>query len=717
MSAAWLLPYSPLAPLFRTRIALPFSAHVKRYLPVNLRASKTFFNSSLLTQEHPSMIEMRNAPYPSLGWDTSLFEDAEESTEAIDVHDIRSRPCNILVRTVEAEQFEEAHTLRAELENMGVVIQPDSIYERIAVHEAFSKNIYDGDIPAFLSWWSLVPELQKDHPLRRKSDSLSAPLLSQCSDPDAYTLVSSALHATFRGHGQTVSRLFVKRITAASTTAFVKTFLRDLCVAQLAHLQTISDGKELPRQLSEHCATFYGRAIKTMCYSRREVDAAKLLIEADETKIALPDGILRTLQTHLHKVADRRLTRIVKRIAIRQGVDVDYAPPEETTFQSHELYSAFGELKKTLDAGRLPSIADLRRYIVSCYSTDNYQALAALREAYHRSLPSDAAIARWAAEEMRYFMGVGQKHAVLAVFAKYFLPIGVPDAGVANNVKAAFRKAKRDAFRATEASEDDMFTAPSSANAQSQLNSRAEGFVPQHLTVLDSTPAQKIAPTRFHTVYVWQALCRIATVRRLPWLYTEFVRVVEHAKSTGLTSSPSLLPPGVDTALFDSVHFNVFIRAFGLRRLQKQAYHVLQDMERLEVKPDLETYTTLLRALRANPTLMDNVVRHAELTVPMYKAGRGITWTFDAHSNPDMGLLVLYTAALNLAVDYGQHEIARRFEKRILRSAKYKEGVNRIVDRALKRFQAAKSLGPQERNTLLTPHSRRRTRNRNPQTT
>ncbi|KAI0806201.1 hypothetical protein BC629DRAFT_1590608 [Irpex lacteus] len=688
MSTAW-LPTHTWSHLVRARLnLLPWSTQVIRLLPQKLPSAKTFFNSSFSAQEHPSLIEMRNRPYPTTGWDTSLFEDgASEGVEPIPVNldsDYTHRPCDILVRAVAKGHYEEARIIRAELGEMGVHIQPNELYEEIAVKEAFSMDKVNGDLPTFVSWWSLVPRPNIEHPIW-KSHVFRARVLAKCTIENAHEILVSALHAVYRGHASMVGRLIVPQAIESAPLTFVLAFLEDLRSAEDAFLSTRFTGEELAETARTNHSRLYNQVIELLTRKERDGDAAKVLIEADKLSLQLSLKACKQLASALRMRQSMHLFRVVRSITVKQGLVFPDHSYEYSIADDYDLRHNLAWIHATLQKGNLPPAQALKGVMYYCYSSGNYHALEAIRRAFHSHEQGHAALVMWARVEMLCFMHMGQKDAAISVFFKYFQAIGVPMPHVIRRIQEEFRQRKNH------------------DPARLQLDPCSEFFIPVHLRVADPMVEAKLTPTKFHNIFVWQALARMCTRQSLPSLYDEFLRVVESSQTPNdATDSPS--------DLFDAAHFNHFIHLFHSRHLSQLALGVLEDMKRLNVTPDLETYTTLLKGLKGEPYRTQTILREVRevyfthgRTGPALHFRRGERGIARIPGTKHItAMLVLFASSLQTSLDHGHLTSAAWIYKELGEIMMTKPQRNRIVEAAMIRFEEAwKENGTRSKSSVV----------------
>lgn len=661
------------------------------------------------------MLATRIRPYPTDGWDTSLFEDQEEAIHISEAEYEMRRPCQTLAQLVEEGQFAEAAHIRQELGQIGVTIQPDTVYARVAAHEALSLCNPDPleRITTFMTWWSLVP-LPDATDILWKSRCLQQDILATYQIPDPRRVIVAALHVAREGYSVVTANLFLPYIIPKSSRTFITAFLSDTCAADSAYLSTRAS-QDAAEQHQQRCQSLYCRAIKTLCILRRVDDALDLLRLARNRRFALNKSTYYALLLELRRVQDTSAAALVQKYWKEQGGIGQILHVEPPLRGGHALREAFHQITAQVSNDKLPRVADISRYIHSCLSSGDYSALSTLRARCFDSSRGREIVCNWAREEMKYFMQTGQKEAVLTTFDKYFLMVGTPSQTTMSRIVSQKRQSQRNgALKAVVAREEQSTPSePRLAFRHPEQHLHSEHYVPGYL--LSSVPltTEKMTPTRFHNIYVWAALARMSSRETLQELYTDFIGMVGqlrphldsqgpiqmppiggeyHTSSSGLGQSRpnDFLVPREQEPLFDVVHFNTFIRAFALRRQPRQAYGVLTDMCRLGVSPDVETYTTLLSALTAGPYLRDviSVLDLAETARTSYTPGyRGVARTDDAlEIRPAVEVLMLATTAMERYLDRGDLASARYIRRRLIGRHAYKIGTNRITDAALLKF-------------------------------
>ncbi|KAI0090343.1 hypothetical protein BDY19DRAFT_767818 [Irpex rosettiformis] len=314
----------------------------------------------------------------------------------------------------------------------------------------------------------------------------------------------------------------------------------------------------------------------------------------------------------------------------------------------------------------------------------------ALRSAYHGHIRQETAIELWARAEMLYFLDKGQNDALLAVFFRYFQGKGTPSPRIISFIQDHFHRRKEKTQEA-----DSVGSLDEGLLDRVRSDSRHKMFVPTYLRSTEPDLERKLEPTRFHSIFVWQALVMMCNRKTLPMLYAELLRVIEEANSTGLVSSPKVVKPGQTPDLFDTVHFNLFIHHLCRLHLRREACAVLRDMKRVQVEPDLETYTTLLAGIQGAPNMTIPILRKIakdydlkapSRRYPYFRPGERGVARIPGSKHATFTLLV-YASALNISVDHGHLNSARWIYNELSKFRKILPQENRIVDDAMEKFR------------------------------
>lgn len=687
---------------------------------------------------------MRNRPYPSEGWDTSLFEEPLETADLSFTQYEQRTPCHILLQLVNKGEYEQAENVRAELEAMGLVIQPDVGYADIA-KAAFMSGEEKNRVQAFISWWTLVPEADTDHHLWN-CQALQEDISSKFPDPATRQFAQFALHAVHIQRSQNFAMQLLSELI--STLATKPQVPDDLIIALTHDFREAALGHYRERCTAQHKQRIfqppyiYYRAIRSSVYHNRPRLAAALLKKADSLGGQISERLYAIVARHLARTGCTLELREVDRLWRKQGgVGSPVIPvPEDGT----SLHETLAGMRNVLRRGDLPLAAELKGYIRIALQLQDIPALNALRLEFHDLPQARNAIPIWARAEMSCYMETSQTVAVLAVFAMYYHHIGIPSVDFVSRIVDGMRKHKdklrRKSQQQTSSGVEGVASRTvNSRTATSQSRTEATGqsrsnrlheYIPSYLEARYPSLPNKLIPGKFDNVFVWQALAGMApTAKDLEEVYQEFLDVVDRQPTThrAAVMQQHLDSPTADITnstndttssdrssdpIFDAVHFNIFITSFISHHQDMRTAYILDDMLRRGIRPNMESYTTIAKALVHNDRHqpLGWVFKHVETVQPEVIVGlRGI-WddysTYRDHSGPratPSPTLVLHTAALHHAIDAGRLSIATYIHRRLLKQVGYKPGTHRPTDLAFQRRNEALALTDTLRTSSITP--------------
>lgn len=366
---------------------------------------------------------MRNRPYPSEGWDASLFEAPAETLD-VTAADFRTQsPCHVLTELIRNREFSQVEGIRAELETMGVTIEPDTAYSYVAA-EALKHDHDEGRVSKFMHWWSLVPP-PHENDLYWTCATLQSKDLETTLDPTSLRMAQAALHAARIGYAARSAATFLPILLPkfiASPRRRIIALVNDFCNMDLAWRR-----KERPDRWKTHemeRAFIFRYAIRASIFSGHLPAAVALLRRAIYLRIDFSRRMFADLIRHLERDGQPAKAERVRGMWKTQGGNDD--PSMLVTLNDAGLQRTYKRIVTVLENGKLPLSVELEHYIKASVENHDYEALNALRLEYLRAPQAKLAALQWARAEMKVYADAGMKLAVLVVFGKYFHQVGVP---------------------------------------------------------------------------------------------------------------------------------------------------------------------------------------------------------------------------------------------------------------------------------------------------
>ena len=174
-------------------------------LPLLLRA-----HYSVLTAEGdpPSLVAMRNEPYPLDQPDSSIFEDYSmeyEKPAGLLMKPIKKpkTSSDMLAQLVVERNFEDAERLLSELRTVGVVVKPDTRYLDAALDVYRREDTAQVErLEQFSTWLSLIPDASNARNL--DLTKIQGLILGAAHIPDMPIIIRFALIAASKGYASHV---------------------------------------------------------------------------------------------------------------------------------------------------------------------------------------------------------------------------------------------------------------------------------------------------------------------------------------------------------------------------------------------------------------------------------------------------------------------------------------------------------------------------------
>ncbi|KAG0696586.1 hypothetical protein DFH29DRAFT_194364 [Suillus ampliporus] len=644
--ATWILGQSPWLHASRVRLRLDF-------LPPRVWSqARNRLNASLaISTQSPSSIEVEHMPLPHQAPNTSVFEDmtAEYTLAVSDTSSPAYTPqtsSETLVNLVRTGDYTAANSLRKEMVELKMSIQPHVIYERAARAVLQTTGLKNRG-EAFSAWLALVPTATEQwstfkdirQQLFRGSNYLNISLIMRFG-----LAVASKGYVVGDAQSQMLSTL--ARFASPTTT---ERYLRQLETDLARHSKT--NGVEVT---SEQWANIYSLVIRNQVLAGRMDHALQLARVAATRERQVTDFTFRLLLEHS---PDEAFTASVHEL--REQISSDpYSVPDVwykrtcSRTDTHTLASRLRYLRRTIISTNPPTSYSLSDFMDAYHATGRTRALFALRKKAFQH--SHKAKSLWVMAEMLYHRSRNEPQLVLVTFAYHFHMIGVPRRTILKVMRLISKR-------------------------RASLSQRTS--LPKHMLNSQHDISEKLWPTPYHTALVWEALVWSTSERDHERMYKHLLAVADSSTSQTPISppdskfAPSLLQ--LPKHAVDAAHFSPFVKLHAKRGRPEQAASVLQDMVRFGLSPGVVQWSIVARgfAEHGDPAVAVVIIERLE------EEDVGGEPADQAPPTPDIGL---YTNVLRGFVLARRLEHAQDMERRILERFEYVNGESKATDDALR---------------------------------
>ncbi|KAJ8592963.1 hypothetical protein M405DRAFT_732316 [Rhizopogon salebrosus TDB-379] len=505
-------------------------------------------------------------PLPRQIPDTSVFEEmtteytlsASTSSSVYTPHTSSST----LVNLVWAGDYAAADSLRKEMIELNMPIQPHAIYKRAARAILQTKGLKNR-AEMFLAWLSLVPTAVEQpstfkdirQHLFRGSNYLNISLIIRFG-----LALASKGYITGDAQSQVLSTL--ARYANPATTE------RYLCQLE----EVVRNSKPAVEVTPELWGNVYSRVIRTQVLAGRMDHALRLVRVAGTRERQVTDFTFKLLLEHS---PDEAFTASVRKLRAQISSDTCSVPDVwHKRASSHTdtltLASRLRYLRRAIVSKNPPTSYALSDFMKAYHATGRTRALFILRrKAFQKSYKAGSL---WVMAEMLYHRSRNEPRLVLVVFAYHFHLIGVPRRTILKIMRLM-------------------------SKCRASLSQRMS--LPKHMLNSQYDISEKLWPTPYHTALVWEALVWTTPEGDHERLYKHLLAVAESCESQTpihpLNSkfAPSLLQ--LPKRAVDAAHFSPFAKVHAKRGRPEQAAAVLSDMVRLGLNPGVVQWSIVAR--------------------------------------------------------------------------------------------------------------------------
>ncbi|KAG2067840.1 hypothetical protein BDR04DRAFT_1057530 [Suillus decipiens] len=650
--ATWILSQSPWLHASRVRLRLDF-------LPPKVWSqARNRLNASLaLSTQSPSSIEVEHMPLPCQAPDMSVFEEmTAEYTLAVSQSSSAYTPqtsSGTLVNLIRTGDYAVAESLRKEMVDIKMPIQPHAIYERAAKAVLQTKELKNRG-EAFSAWLSLVPTATEQwssfkdirQQLFRGSNYLNISLIMRFG-----LAMASKGYIASDAQSQVLSTL-ARYASPATTESYI------------LQLETVVDRLSKTGHVEitpEQWARIYSLVIRNQVLAGRGEHALQLARVAASRERQVTDFTFRFLLEHSQ---DEAFTASVHEL--REQISSNpYSIPDVWGKRtcSHTdtlaLASRLRYLRRAIITTNPPTAYSLSDFMNAYHATGRTRALLALRKKAFQH--SHKAKSLWVMAEMLYHRSRSEPRLVLVVFAYHFHMIGVPRRTILKIMRLISKR-------------------------RAHLSQRAS--LPKHMLNRQYDISEKLWPTPYHTALVWEALVWSTPESDQERMYKYLLAIADSSASQKPISDPdSKFAPSLlqlPRRTVDAAHFSPFVKLHAKRGRPERAAGVLKDMVRFGLSPGVVQWSIVARGFAeyGDPAVAVSIIeRLEEHDVSQVRAGVSGDHADQTPSILDIGL---YTNVLRGFVLARRLEHAQDMEQRIRQRFEYVDGELRATDDALR---------------------------------
>ncbi|KAG1902263.1 uncharacterized protein F5891DRAFT_1025592 [Suillus fuscotomentosus] len=622
-----------------------------------LHASRVRLRLDFLPPKSPSSIEVEHMPLPRQALDVSVFEEmTAEYTLAVSQNSSVFTPqtsSGTLVNLIRTADYAAAESLRKEMVDMKIPIQPHAIYERAARAVLQTKGLKNRG-EAFSAWLSLVPTAKEQwssfkdirQQLFRGSNYLNIALVMRFG-----LIMASKGYITGDAQSQVLNTL--ARYASPPTTE-----------RYISQLEVVVDSFSKSGQVKvtpEKWASIYSLVIRNQVLAGREEHALQLARVAATRERQVTDFTFRFLLEHS---PDEAFTASVHEL--RQQISSNpYSIPDVwykrtcSRTDTLALTSHLRYLRRAIISTNPPTSYFLSNFMNAYHATGRTRAMLALRKKAFQH--SHKAKSLWVMAEMLYHRSRNEPQLVLVVFAYHFHMIGVPRRTILKTMRLISKR-------------------------RAPLSQRTS--LPKHLLNCQYDISEKLWPTPYHTALVWEALVWSTPESDHERMYKYLLSVADSSTSQKPISSPdfkfapSLLQ--LPKRAVDAAHFSPFVKLHAKRGRPERAASVLRDMMKFGLSPGVVQWSIVARGFAeyGDPAVAVSIInRLEEDSGSQDRAGVSGDHADRTPSILDIGL---YTNVLRGFVLARCLEHAQDIERRIRRRFEYIDGELRATDDALR---------------------------------
>lgn len=650
--ATWILGQSPWLHASRVRLRLDFLP------PKAWSQARNRLNASLaISTQSPSSIEVEHMPLPRQAPDMSVFEEmTAEYTLAVSQSSSIYTPqtsSDTLVNLIRTGDYAVAESLRKEMVDVKIPIQPHAIYERAARVVLQTKRLKNRG-EAFSAWLSLVPTATEQwssfkdirQQLFRGSNYLSISFIIRFG-----LLVASKGYITGDAQSQVLSTL--ARYASPLTTE-----------RYIFQLETVADRLSKTGHVEvtpEQWASIYGLVIRNQVLAGRGEHALQLARIAATRKRHVTDFTFSFLLEHS---PDEAFTASVHEL--RKKISSNpYSIPDVwnkrtcSHIDTPALASHLRYLRRAIISTNPPTSYSLSDFMHAYHATGRTRALLALRKKALQH--SHKAKSLWVMAEMLYHRSRNEPQLVIVVFAYHFHMIGVPRRTILKTMRLISKRRAR-------------------------LSQRTS--LPKHMLDHQYDISEKLWPTPYHTALIWEALVWLTPESDHDRMYKYLLAVADSSASQKPISppdskfAPSLLQ--LPKHAVDAAHFSPFVKLHAKRGRPERAAGILRDMVRLGLSPGVVQWSIVARgfAEHGNPAVAFSIIERLEEDAE--SRVRESVSSDHADRAPLILDIGLYTNVLRGFVLARSLEHAQDIERRIRQRFQYVDGESRATDDALR---------------------------------
>ncbi|KAG2156794.1 uncharacterized protein EDB93DRAFT_1125667 [Suillus bovinus] len=650
--ATWILRQSPWLHTSPARLRLDF------FHPKVWSQARNRLNASLaISTQSPSSIEVEHMPFPRHAPDMSVFEEmTAEYTSAVSQSSSVYAPqtsSDTLVNLIRTEDYAAAESLRKEMMDIKIPIQPHIIYERAARAVLQTKGLKNrGEL--FSAWLSLVPTATEQwssfkdirQQLFRGSNYLNISLIMR------FGLIMAS-KGYFVGNAQSQVLSTLARYASPAT---IESYILQLETV-VDHLSKTSHVKVTPEQW----ASIYSLVIRNQVLAGREKHALQLARVAATRERQVTDFTFRFLLEHS---PDEAFTATVQELR-KQISSNPYSIPDVWYKRtcSHTdtlaLASHLRYLRHAIISTSPPTSYFLSNFMNAYHATGRTRALLALRKKAFQH--SHKAKSLWVMAEMLYHRSRNEPQLVLVVFAYHFHMIGVPRRTILKTMRLISKR-------------------------RAPLSQRTS--LPQHMLNRQYDISEKLWPTPYHTALVWEALVWSTPESDHERMYRYLLAVADASISQKPISSPnSKFAPSLlqlPKRAIDAAHFSPFVKLHAKRGRPERAAGILKDMVSLGLSPGAVQWSIVARGFAeyGHPAVAISIIDRLEKDSG--SQDRVSVSGDHADREPSILDIGLYTNVLRGFVLARCLEHAQDIERRIRQRFEYADGELRATDEALR---------------------------------
>ncbi|KAG2128711.1 hypothetical protein DEU56DRAFT_818698 [Suillus clintonianus] len=649
--ATWILSQPPWLHASRVRLRLDV-------LPPRVWSqARNRLNASLaISTQSPSSIEVEHMPLPRQAPDMSVFEEmTTEYTSAVSQCSSVYTPQTssaTLVNLIRAGDYAVADSLRKEMVDLKIPIQPHTIYERAARAVLQTKGLKNR-AEAFSAWLSLVPTATEQRStfkdirqqLFRGSNYLNISLVMRFG-----LAMASKGYLAADAQSQVLSTL--ARYASPATTE-----------KYLCQLETAVEGLSKTGHVEvtpEQWANIYSLVIRNQLLAGRAEHALQLTRVAATRGRQVTDFTFKFLLEHS---PDEAFTASVHELR-KQISSNPYSIPDVwhkrtcSNTDTLTLASRLRYLRRAIISKNPPTSYSLSEFMNAYHATGRTRALLTLRKKAFQH--SHKAKSLWVMAEMLYHRSRNEPQLTLVVFAYHFHMIGVPRRTILKVMRLISKR-------------------------RASLSQRTS--LPKHMLNHQYDISEKLWPTPYHTALVWEALVWSTQERDHERMYKYLLAIADSSTSQtpisepGSKFAPSLLQ--LPKRAVDAAHFSPFIKLHAKRGRPEQAAGVLGDMVKFGLRPGVVQWSIVARGFAeyGDPAVAVSIIeRLEEDDVSQVQAGTSVDQADRAPPILDIGL---YTNVLRGFVLARRLEHAQDMERRIRQRFEYVDGELRATDDAL----------------------------------